>query len=572
MNLLSKLSWTTLLSGISGISIASTYTHSEVAAPSNLDPIQASTDYANRVVTAVYDTLYEYQYFTRPYAIKPNLATGMPEISKDGLSYTIKIKPGVKFANDPCFKDGKGREVTSDDVAYSLNRHFDSKNNSQTGWLFGQIKEIKTPDRYTVIFELKKPNPQLIYTLAHGASAIVPKEAVEKYGIEFGRHPVGSGPWVLENFNKAEIDLVKNPDYRKEIFDIHEHGYDEKLHGFTGVKQLHGRKIPVVDKITIKSAPQDSARWLSFTKQDEIQYTVLSPEQTGNVLKTKNPVSLNKEFESKYHFLPISDISTVYFEFNMADPNFGYHPDPAQNQKNKALRCAIRKGFNWDRNIEKRYHGIGQAFEGIVPPGIEGHGVLKPSDSTKIDVAGARKLLKDSGWNAKNLPPLEYTSTAAMIRIQMFEQFRAWMQAIGYPKNKVTHKKYTYFSDYWKDIKQSKLSFHGLAWGLDYPDAENIFQIYYGPNAAPGANNANYKNPEYDKVFEQASVMQPGPERTKLYQKLNQILVDDCVNISGFARTQIHMWHKNVIMYPAPQVIGNIFKWVGIEDQKVAGK
>ena len=549
---------------------AETYHHSEVAPPASLDPTQAGTDYANRVVTSVYDTLYEYKYLKRPYEIKPNLAASMPSVSKDGLTYTIKIRTDIVFADDQCFKNGKGRTLTADDVVYSINRHFEKSNNSQMKWMFDDIKSIEATDSTTVKISLEKPDPQILYALAHGASAVVPKEAVEKYGIEFGRHPVGSGPWMLKSFNSLKISLVKNPTYRTEKFDIYEHGYEEKAHSFTGIKKLHGKLLPVSDKIDISIQTQHSARWLSFTKGNEIQYTVLSPEQTENVLQNKAPVSLNKEYNAKYNFAPITDLSTVYFEFNMADQRFGYHPDPVQNGKNKALRCAVRKGFNWKVNTAKRYHGIGKPFEGVIPPGIDGFDPEMPAQSTVLDIAGAKKLLSDNGWNAKNLPELEYTSTNSVIQSQMYVQFQAWMQKIGYPKNKITYRRFANFADYWAEIKKGNLTFHGLAWNLDYPDAENILQVYYGPNAAPGANNANYKNPEYDRIFEKATAMQPGTERTELYKNLNQILIDDCVVIAGFARTQVHMWHKDVIMYPAPQVIGNIFKWVGVEGQQVA--
>jgi len=254
----------------------------------------------------------------------------------------------------------------------------------------------------------------------------------------------------------------------------------------------------------------------------------------------------------------------------MSDQAFGYHPDPVQNGKNKALRCAIRKAYDWGQKIDRYYHGIGEPYEGIIPPGVDGYDPDLVHKSTVKDVSGAKKLLAENGWDSKSLPTLEFSSTSSIQKRQMYEQFRAWVGQIGYPKRKITHKTFANFSDYWKAIKENKLSTHELVWNLDYPDAENILQLYYGPNAAPGANNANYKNPEYDRLFEKATAMQPGPERTELYKKLNQILIDDCVVIAGFARTQVHMWHKDVIMYPAPQVIGNIFKWVGVEDQQVA--
>jgi len=288
--------------------IGSTFQFSENGSLSTIEPTQSGTEYANRVITSIYDTLYEYKYLARPYELKPNLAEAMPEISKDGLTYTVKIKKNVRFADDPCFKGGKGRAVTASDIVYSVNRHFDPENTSQQRWMFEDIKEIKAVDDHTITIELKKPDPQIIYTLAHGASAVVPKEAVEKYGKEFGRHPVGSGPWILDSIVGTKIKLKKNPGYRAEKFDIYEHGYDEKAHGFTGIKQLHGQKIPVVDSVDISFIDQPSARWLSFTKNSQIQYTVLSPDQSKNILASKKPVTLNKEFAAKYNFAPITDL------------------------------------------------------------------------------------------------------------------------------------------------------------------------------------------------------------------------------------------------------------------------
>lgn len=120
---------------------------------------------------------------------------------------------------------------------------------------------------------------------------------------------------------------------------------------------------------------------------------------------------------------------------------------------------------------------------------------------------------------------------------------------IGYPKKKIKLKAYANFGDFNKDLKQSKTMLVPMGWGLDYPDAENTLQLFYGPNRSPGANSANYNNPEYDKLFKKASVMQPSPERTAIYKQLNQMLVDDCVGMGSFSRTRVKIWHKNVIMY-----------------------
>ena len=96
------------------------YRHSEEGTAKSLDPVTASTTYANTIVTSIMSTLYEYKYLKRPYELKTSIARFMPQVSSDGLTYTIEIRPGFRFANDPCFSGGKGREVVASDFVYSL--------------------------------------------------------------------------------------------------------------------------------------------------------------------------------------------------------------------------------------------------------------------------------------------------------------------------------------------------------------------------------------------------------------------------------------------------------------------
>jgi ABC-type oligopeptide transport system substrate-binding subunit len=103
-------------------------------------------------------------------------------------------------------------------------------------------------------------------------------------------------------------------------------------------------------------------------------------------------------------------------------------------------------------------------------------------------------------------------------------------------------------------------------WGLDYPDAENTLQLFYGPNGSPGSNDSNYNNPEYDRLYEQSAVMQPSPERTAIYRRMNRMLIDDCVGLMALSRTRIMMWHKDVIALPDREIVGGFFmKYVDID-------
>lgn len=559
------------------------YRHVEDGAPRSLDPLNIQNTYANSLVTAIYDTLYEYKYLKLPYELKPNLALAMPNISDDGLVYTFQIRKGVKFADDPAFKDGIGRELVAEDFIYSVKRHFVDSNRSNGKWLWQgkikgldewgdknydmqrQVEGLKALDRYTIQITLLKPFPQFLYTLATGYAAIVPQEAVEKYGKQISVHPVGSGPFMLKSFSSTLAVLQKNPTYRREKFDLKIHGYDSADHSSTGIAKLAGKQLPLVDKVEVSYIKQPSSLWNSLTKGNEIQYGWVPVLQLEHVLESKNPLRLKKHFAEAFHMRSAPDFGYVYLEFNMKNKDIGYHPDPKQNTRNHALRCAIRKGFDWQNRIDRMYHGIGEAFPGIIPPGVDGYDPTLSRESVELDIEGAKQLLTSYGWGAAELPTLFYSGVNSIDFRKFYIQFRSWMTKIGYPKEKVRLKTFATFGDYSKAIKDGMLMTHSMGWGLDYPDAENVLQLYYGPNKSPGSNSSNFDNVQYNRLYEQASTMQPGPKRTELYRKLNELLINECVVIAGFSRTRIHLWHKNVLMYPSRDVIGNFFKYVGVE-------
>ncbi len=560
------------------------YRHSLGGTPTSLDPVQSATVYANHLVVNLYDTLYAYKYLARPYELRPNLAEAMPEVSDDGLTYTIRIRRGVHFIDDPCFPDGKGREVTAEDFVYSMKRHFDPKSRSQGAWLWAgriegmeawkaagadydrEVPGLKALDRYTIRIRLTRPFPQLVHTLAQGFSAIVPREAVEYYGREFSVRPVGSGPFRLQTFDSVRAVLVRNEKYRREPIDLAYEGYDPAVHDPYGIPEIEGRIPPLVDRLEIHFVKESLSRWNSFTKGDEIQFATIPRELLDEVLLKKQPeVVLKAKYARKYFYLSGLENGFVHTDFNMKDPEIGYHPDPEREKRNHALRCAIRYAFDWAERNRTFYNDMGQVFPGIIPPVVPEYDPDAPKDSITHDPEKARKLLAEAGWTAENLPELTYGGVASVTSRQMFEQFRGWLTRIGYPKEKILFDSYATFGDYNKAVKQAKVMIVGMGWGLDYPDAENTLQLFYGPNGSPGSNASNFDDPEYNRLYELSSVMQPSPERTAIYRKMNRIVQEACVTISGLSRRYILLWHKNVVSYPDQSIVGGFhLKYVDV--------
>ncbi|WP_168427329.1 ABC transporter substrate-binding protein [Candidatus Colwellia aromaticivorans] len=568
---------------------AKIYRHSLAGAPSSLDPVNAATVYANNIVVNIYDTLYRYKYLARPYEIVPNLAVAMPEVSDDGLIYTIKIKKGVFYADDPAFPSGKGREVIAEDLIYSIKRHFDVTNRSQGSWLWDgkivgikewkdvgshysqTIEGLKALDSHTIQITLLAPYPQLIHTFAQGFSAIVPHEAIDHYGREFSVHPVGSGPFKMLRYESSNYALmIRNIKYRQEPIDLEFEGYDPKLHKQYGIDKISGKSPPLVDALKIDFIKETASRWASFNKANEINFTGVPVEQVDQILSQKRPkIILTPEMDEKYHMSHNIEAGFVHTDFNMRDPLIGYNDDPVRDKRNKLLRCAIRSAFNWQERNDVFYSGIGIIYPGIIPPVVPEFDPQLSNSSTLRNVDEAKRLMLEGGWTSDNVPTLVYGGVASVGTRQMYEQFRGWMKDIGFPEEKVSFDSYASFGDFNKSVKEAKIMIIGMGWGLDYPDAQNTLQLFYGPYGSPGSNNSNYNNLEYNRLYEQTSVMQPSSERTTLYREMNNMVIDECVSMTGISRDRILLWHKNVVSYADIQIVGGFhLKFVDMLDEE----
>jgi len=555
---------------------AKIYRHAMDGAPGSLDPAQAASIYANFLVVNLYDTLYRYKYLARPYQLQPNLATAMPEVSDDGLTLTIRIRKGVHFINDPAFEGGLGREVTAQDFVYSIKRHFDPDTRAQGAWLWQQkiegldqwkaagsdysqdVAGLRAVDDQTIQITLTRPFPQLVHTLTQGYAAIVAREAVEKYGQALSNHPVGSGPFRLVSRDSIRAVLTKNPGFRAEPFSLENEGYDPASQDELGLEALQNKIPPFVDQLEIEFITEDAARWNAFSA-NELHFIKVPVSQFDTVLSQREPVTLSPEFDGLYNFEASSESGLIFINFNMADKRIGYHPDPAHNRRNQALRCALVKAFDWQKRNEIFFYGIGRVFPGIIPTAVSEYDADGDKSYIQRDLTGAFDLLKLNSWDKENLPILDYGFPNSVTERQIFEQFRSFMMEIGYPAEKIRPMIFATYGDYQRAYSQGKVTLINTSWTMDYPDMENIMQLYYGPNAAPGSNSASYHNPDYDRLYETSSTLSESPGRTQIYREMNQLLMDDCASISGISRTLLFLWNKQAIMKPDRSFVGGYF-------------
>jgi hypothetical protein len=212
-------------------------------AETTFDPPQITDLYSRTVVSSILDAPFEFAFLARPARMRPNTAAAMPEISDDFKTFTIRIRPGIYFADDPAFK-GQPRELVAADYAYAIKRHYDPRWKSGNLYIFenaqilglselrkklstanqpfdydAPVEGLRTLDRYTLQIKLGTPTPRFMYNFADGSvTGAVAREVVEAYGDKVGEHPVGTGPFVLTQWKRSSrIVLSKNPSYRERL-------------------------------------------------------------------------------------------------------------------------------------------------------------------------------------------------------------------------------------------------------------------------------------------------------------------------------------------------------------------
>lgn len=545
-----------------------------------MDPVRCSSQYRGMVGSSIFDTLLEFEYPARPFALRPNLLTKMPEVSADGLVYSFELRGDVVFHDHPAFEreDGAGRTLVTDDVFYSLKRLCDPHWSPEGYWLLqGRVKGLdaykeaesarklasgddfewdyelpvegfrKIDDRRFQI-ELTAPFPQFLYILTMTYTATVPREVVEHHDLEFGQHPIGSGPYRLAEFWRGSwVRLVRHEGYRDERVPALAELSQAQL--AVGLDRVAGRRLPLIDEIVMGIYEQDQPMWLGFRAGD-LDITQVPAEPWPTVYDKDGTLKAAAREAGISNFnLPLLDL--IYWGFNMEDPVWGRAPNA------KLLRQAISYAVDLDVRNEAFYNGQNTLYLGPVPPGLDAY---EPGHR-KRDLAEARRLLAEAGHpNGKGLPPLKYEASKGGNSSEQAEMFTRQLADIGI-KVETNFNTFPELSD---KMNKRKAQFFGLAWGADYPDAENFLQLFYGPNESPGSNSFNYKNPDFDRLFEQAKTMQPGPERTLLYSRLRAMVIEDQPMIGSMARTRYWLWNERVRHFKPEEVYYTWFKYLDV--------
>jgi ABC-type transport system substrate-binding protein len=549
------------------------------------DPANAYDSVSLDLLPSVVETLYQYSYLSEVYQLEPLLAAGMPTYSADHLTITIKIKKGIQYQDDPCFKTSgnpniQSRELKAQDFVNGIKRLALPSIQSQGWWVVDgkivginafhdqlanaskeniskvflqEIAGLKALDDQTIQFILTQPDPQFLYALAMNFTSPIPSEAVSAYADAHGNlldHPIGTGPFILSKWERNhEIILERNPNFRGEPYPRVASAIYQKV----GMIEDSDKPMPFLDRIIISIMKESQPQWLNFMAGNAD--LIMLPKDNFKEAIT-DQVNLSIDLVKKGIRLSMTTGVVIrYISFNMADPLIG---------SNKYLRQALSSAIDREKWITIFTNNTGKPMVNAIPPGVPD----RPSTQKiryNYNLALAKDLLKKAGYpNGKGLPTIKFDLRGASTTDRQIGDFiTQQFEQIGVNTEVIPNT----FPAFLEKAKQGNLQVSFGGWSMDFPDAENIYQLLYGPNKSPGPGEANYQNPAYDRLYEKMSIVQPGAKRAAMIQKMDDLIQEDCPWAFGYYEASYDLSQPWLLNYRSSDLILNKYKYFKLSNE-----
>jgi ABC-type transport system substrate-binding protein len=436
-------------------------------------------------------------------------------------------------------------------------------------------------DDHTLRIRLKGKYPQWNYWMSMTFLAPVPWEADAFYaqpgmaavGLSLDTWPVGTGPYMMTEFVKDRRHvLTRNPNYRGEPYPCEGMPGDKEA----GLLDDCGKTMPFIDRF-VSTVEREAVPLRGKFRQGFYDIEVFERTDTGMdyLVAMQDSEEVRQEYEAKGFRLPrFADVSSWFIGFNMLDPTIGWGDTPEQRERNRKLRQAISIAFDWDEYSKIFPKKAGETAMGPLPAGIFGsrHGTpqghnpvthkLVDGQVVKRSIDEARALLAEAGYpdgrDARTGKPLvinyDFYAPATPERkpeidwvVRQFAKLDIQLEVRATDNNQFQDK-----------VRKGNYQVFWLGWLADYPDAENFLFMLYGPNGKTkhdGENTANYANPEFDKLFAQMKLLDDGPDKQALVDRMVQMVQQDAPwsfgyfpYASGAAQSWVHNYKPAVLI------------------------
>lgn len=432
---------------------------------------------------------------------QPYLATSW-DISEDGLTYTFKLRDGVKFHD--------GKPFTSADVAFSILTVKQTHPRRQN--TFANIVAVDTPDPLTAVIRLSKPAPYILGALTGNGAPIIPKHLYEGTDIAtnpYNTAPVGTGPFIFKEWvHGSHYELVRNPDY-----------WDQPK--------------PYLDRIIVRFITDASARTAAF-ESDEIDEGGSSP-------------------------VPIPDLERLLASGKFALEKRGAEQAGSLSQmflnlQNKYLsdlrvRQAIAHAIDLNEVLKLAYNGYGVVSPSPLPPSMKQFHdpSIKPYT---YDLALSEKLLDEAGFprggdGTRFKLGIIYNPGSLESR-RAVDYVRSALAKVGINVEIKSVDYATYVRTVYTD-GEFDLDIQTLVAGYDPTDG--VARAYHSKNIKKGlpfSNHTHYINPEVDEIFDTAAVEPNEARRRELYVRLQNILYHDLPAINLIQFDNLIVYNKRV--------------------------
>jgi oligopeptide transport system substrate-binding protein len=498
------------------------FRYNESKGITSLDPAQARTMGNIWAVQQIFNGLVRLDSTMRP---QPSIASAW-EILEGGTVYRFRLRDDVLFHDHSAFADGKGRQVTADDFVYSFNRILDERTLSPGRWVFRHVDTARNggfiaEGDSVLIIHLKQPFPPFLSMLSMPYCSVVPHEVTDALGRDFGRHPVGTGPFRFHEWHEqVKLVLHRNPYYFE--------------------RDGEGERLPYLDAVSITFITDAQSVFLEFLQGKLDMLSGLEDGSFKDAILTPNG-NLRPEMQGEVVMRTMPFLNTEYLGF-LLDSSL-----PVMNDsplRIKAVRQAINYGFDRKRMMRYIRNNIGSPGEhGFLPdglPGMEGHRTV----GYTYDPDRARALLAEAGFpNGKGLPEIVLHTTSQYVDLCEFIQHQ--LSEIGVRLRIEVNPGATHGAL----VANSQVAFFRKSWIADYADAENYLSLFTTFNHTPkGPNYTLYGNAEFDRLYGLALQETSDSLRNDLYARMDSLLMAEA--------PVVVLYYDRVLRFTRPGVSG----------------
>jgi ABC-type transport system substrate-binding protein len=532
-------------------------------AETGFDPPRVGDQSSIRVIAHIFEPPLTYDPLARPAVLVPLTAAALPEVSADFRRFVVTLKPGILFADDPVFQ-GRARELVAADYVYTLKRFYDPAIRTEHLYAFEnekilglselrrQVLKDKAPfpydvevpglralDRYRFEIVLAEPSPRFAHLLAAWTCGAVAREAVEAYTDDPNAHPVGTGPFRLAQWRRASrIVLERNARFREQVFSTVGAAPELQHHA----DALAGVRAPRIDRVEIDIIDESQPRWLAFLGDEHDLLTM--PVELGQLAMPGGQVAPFLQRQGIRAERQLNGIAHTFI--NCDDPVIGgYTPERV------ALRRAVMLAFDSAEELRLVLHGQGEAAQSMMPPGCYGYDAALRSEMTSPSPARAKALLELYGYVDRDGDGWREQPDGRPLLLRM--AFRAdqrsrasselWLKRLRAVGLRVQFE----FAPFGELIRRS-LAGQIMMWGFIWNtgnDGDFILGLAYGPNADQ-SNDARFKLPAYDRLYERQRVLPDGPERLALMQQANRLLLAYVPYIAHYHPVTVELFRPRV--------------------------